>query len=149
MNTSINLPLSITNEIRYASKKSGISQSKLTILLIEKIKYFSSIKEIKGILVEYQDRYNNNSCFYDKMHFYPNSSIIDFTKMLRFKFRISLSKLVCAAFLFFWDSILKDLFEENKKAYDNYEKILDFFHNLIIYFRERLNYHKITPIKRE
>lgn len=150
MNTSVNLHVSIIQEITNISSRSGISKSKITLLLINKIKLFSSCKELTGVLTEYQDKIScNKSVAYDKVHFYPDDSIVDFTKMLRFRYRISLSKLVCAAFLFFWEQILEEIFGKNnipENFFNNYEKTINKFKKLRYYFIERLNY---SPIQRE
>lgn len=152
MNTSINVRMAIFNEITTFSKNSGFSKSKLIRILINKIKNFNSIEEVKGALIEYQNRISiDDDNVYERIHYCPDSIMVDFTKSLRFKFRLSISAFVTAAFLFFWDEIVKEIMGENEseKFINNYEKIIELLSLLKSYFSERLNYKEINPIKRE
>lgn len=153
MNTSINLPKSIVYEINAVTQKSGLSKSKLVKILISKIKNFTSIEQVEGVLIEYQDRISNSDvCGYDKVHFSPDPDMVDFTKSLRFHYRISVSKFVCASFLFFWDCILKEIFENSNEIveiFDNYEELLKVYTELIEYFKKRLNYSNNDEVKQK
>lgn len=154
MNTSVNLHVLVVKQIDEFSEKSRISKSKIVSLLIEKVKLFKSIEVVEGLLIEYQDRISNlneENSSYERVHYYPDSDLVNFTKKLRYKYRISISKFVAAAFLFFWTSIIKEFFDEDElvNELNNYEEILRIFAKLKEYFRERLNYYEIKPIKLE
>lgn len=145
MNTSIYLHESISIEISKISEQSNISKSKLVRMLIKKIKNFNSINDINGALIEYQDKYSGDS---EIVHYVSDPQMSDFTNRLRFRCRISLSKLVCASFLFFWDQILDEIFgnEEIKEDFIiSYEKKIEKFNFLVEYFIKRLN----LEVKRE
>lgn len=158
MNTSINLHQILSSEISFISKKAGISKSELVRKLILKINKFDSLKETKSALVEYQERLKIFDDFgelisaYKRVHFCPDGDMIDYCHKLRFLYRISLSKLVAASFLFFWDEILEEIFSENefeKRIKNSYERVIGCFDNLIEYFTERLNYSIKEIVKRE
>lgn len=147
MNTSVNLHYSINKEISELAKNVSMSKSEIVCLLIEKIQNFNFSQEINGALVEYQDRillYNEKGekvSAYKKVHFCPDRSLVDFTSSVRFKYRISLSKLVAASFFFFWEQIVKEILGIDKKivsAINNYKKIYHFFRLLIEYLFERV-----------
>lgn len=158
MNTSVNLYYSINNEIENISVNSGISKSKLVIMLIGKIKNFNSMDELNSALIEYQARIEKDEedgvkcSAYDRVHYAPQKDLVDYTKLLRYKYRISLSKLVCASFLFFWQDILKEIFGDKKeieKELNNYEEIIDHLSVMKKYFVKRLNIKQIEELQRE
>lgn len=158
MNTSINLHYSIEKQICEISFDTGISKSEVVMVLISKIRNFKSMQKIQGVLMEYQDRierYDNSGekiSAYKRVHFCPDSDMVQFAKVLRFDYGISLSKLVAASFLFFWEDILKEIYGSEeclKEILNNYEKIKKYFKKLIQYFVERLNFEQKNPIQRE
>lgn len=154
MNTSINLHFMIAQEISIEAEKRNLSQSEITKKLISKISNFKNLKQVEKTLIEYQDRVSRvDECgdkisAYEKVHYCPDEDMIDYCKWLRFTHRISLSKLVAASFLFFWEEILDEI-SGNHNIKDNYEEIIRYFDQLKEYFLERLNYEEIEAIKRE
>lgn len=158
MNTSINLHFLISKEIQSLSERSGVPESELVRRLVIKIRKFNYVTKVEKILIEYQQRLarlnksGEKISAYEKVHFCPDGDMIDFTKYLRYKHRISLSKFVAASFLFFWDEIVKEVMGEENDELElliNYEKIKVKFRNLINYFRKRLNYEEVEEVKLE
>lgn len=146
MNTSINLYNTVADEITLLSEESGLSESEIVRRLISKIKKFKSMDQIKGVLVEYQDRFvsidekGNKISLYEKVHYCPNECMVDYTKLLRFKYRISISKLVFASFLFFWEEIINEIYGTvPEEKIISYEKIVIEMHVIKKYFIKRLN----------
>lgn len=157
-NTSINLHWKIVFEIDELAQASGISKSEIIRKLIEKIEKFYGLEKSGGKLVEYQERlskFDENGemiVTYEKVHFSIDENMIDYTKLLRFNYRISLSKLVAASFFSFWEEIVEEVLgieRKIKKLIDSYESIKEYFRDLLKYLVEKLNTNEIKEIKRE
>lgn len=155
MNTSINLHQTIIDEIAVISEEANISKSEIVRMLIWKIKKINFQKFVRGNLIEYQVKYkiiDSEGCLisaYGKMHFSQSSDLCDYSKFLRYNYRISLSKLVAISFSLFWQEILNELFESEEKELDSYEQKDEYLNQLIEYFEERFKDKKINPRKRE
>lgn len=144
MNTSVNLHRQISEKIQLLSNKSGISKSEIVQRLM-----FSILENIEELnydnrLIEYQDKLkkvniNGQKCSaYERVHFSVDSELSDLMEEKRYYIRMSISKLVCAAFLFFWKRLVKlllgKLYDENLR---NYEDNV-YFISLKQYFIKRL-----------
>lgn len=153
MNTSVNLHKNIAQEISMLSEKTNISKSEIVQTMIYFIIENIDPEDVKNRLIEYQDKdiyFDENGekkTVYERVHFVVDSNLANIIEKNRYKKRISISKLVCACFLFFWKFIVvKYLGNENSDAvieysrnYEhNHKKILEYYKKIFYYLIERL-----------
>lgn len=147
MNTSANIHKFINSEIIKVSEQSSYSKSELVRMLLTKVLDCDLIRT-ENILIEYQRRqkiinkYGEKVSAYEKIHYSVDDDLCNKLELTRYKCRISISMLLCAAFLFFWKSIIKKVLRDVKKRdnfFNSYEDLRIYFRNCLKYLLSRLN----------
>lgn len=148
MHTSANINSEIAFEIMSTSVDSGISISQIIKMLIITAEKQIKHNSVNNRLVEYQ---NNGNSDYTKLDYYVNNEFADTLCNLRFSNRISISKIICASFILFWDHILCEIYGNHDHKQDrieyynlilrNYELKKLYNINVYNYFLKRLNFN--------
>ena len=132
-NTSANIVLEFANEINELSIATGVSKSNIVLKLLKYILKRINTIQVQDILTEYQ---RGEGIQYKKIDYVPSTDLINELGHFRWVYRISISKLICASFILFWDDIVAQCYEiENKndrvKLWDNilrnYEQLIQIF----------------------
>lgn len=138
--TSASIKPVVLNEIRFLSKASGVSASKIIQFMLKLFFRKCNYATALNTLTEYQSAEKVNLCI---VHYCVDEDLVNSIGKYRWLFRMSASKMIFACFLLFWD-IVVDHFSENPKEtaleemFHNYEEIKHIYHKNVDYFRTRL-----------
>lgn len=145
-NTSVSVKYEIFEILKEFCNSYEVSRSKIIRKLLKKgLKKIDSIA-VDSILVEYQER-TGIKCRI--MHYSVDPYLCKNLSKVRDRYRISISKILCASFFLFWESIVEEITGENiSDKFNSYEKILKNSIPLIIYFGERLGFEVKTILKK-
>lgn len=137
-NTSVSVQCNISAVISNFSDEYSISRSEIIRRLLKK-----GLKRIKSIsidnrLIEYQEE-EDEKC--KIMHFSVDAYLKKNLSYTRDKYRISVSKILCAAFLFFWDELIEEILGNIEDVdLSNYEEIFSNSLQIMNYFITRLGF---------
>ena len=144
-NTSANIVLVFANEIIELSNSTGVSRSNIVIKLLRVILGHIESDQVQNVLTEYQ---RIEGVLYKKVDYVPDDILINKLGRVRWEYRISISKLIGASFLLFWDVVVAECYgvkTENEKislwdnVLSNYEQIINKFRILYFCLGKRLN----------
>lgn len=154
MNTSISVNSDIFKFISEFSDNYNISRSVIVKTLLITIIGKIHAGKVKFRLTEYSD---NFSCSKSKILHYSISEVLYVLSVqTRIDLRISVSKLVCASFLLFWDIVVAELLGKEEKQdkieiwnmfLDSYEEFMKNSVSLYFYFAKRLKINLLFEIK--
>lgn len=145
MNTSLSVYYNVYFEVIEFCNSSNISRSKIVRNLLKMALKRINADKIDTILVEYQDSVDEKC---EILHFSVDEELCKKLGHFRDRFRISISKVFCAAFLLYWKQLIKEIIEGKEVCFSSYEKIYEKLEYLVPYFKERLGL-RVEIIKKE